>query len=115
MDWKLFIMMVIKMTEKQFLCGATPRYGKSEYTKKEIEFLNNAIKETYKSINDYLEYIFKLPSTINRILVYYAIGFNPSEPNKRSIYYNGKCVRRYELEIPKIDLTFGYYKRGLNK
>ena len=72
--------------------------------------ISDAISGTYKQIEDYLQNIFTSASTINRILKYYAIGFNPSEPNKRSIFFNGKCIRTYELEIPKIDLTFGYYR-----
>lgn len=68
-----------------------------------IRKLTNAtIRKMYKEMNDYLEYILKLPSTINRIMRYYAIGF-PSNPStlERYIMFCGIIVRKYVIEFPK--------------
>lgn len=73
-----------------------------------IEKINNIIKELYSLVEEYLENIFNAPSTVNRVLRYYAVGFNPSVPNKRYIFFNGEMVKEFELILPKYDsLTKG--------
>ena len=67
-----------------------------------IDIINNALKKIYKAINDYLENIINAPSTINRIIRYYAVGLT-DDPNKRYILFDGVIVREYELVMPKIE------------
>ena len=68
-----------------------------------IETINNIIKKLYSLIEEYLQNIFNAPSTINRVLKYYAIGLNPSEPNKRYVYFMGLKVKEFELVLPEWD------------
>ena len=67
---------------------------------KGIRMLNEAISEMYQLIEEYLQNVFNAPSTINRILTYYAIGFDPAYPNKTYIMFGGMKIREYELEKP---------------
>ena len=77
-----------------------------------IETINNIIKKLYSLVEEYLQNIFNAPSTINRVLRYYGIGFNPSEPNKRYIFFKGMVVKELELILPKYDfLTKGQLLR----
>lgn len=94
--------MGIKMTEKQ-------RISTSKY-RTIIRTYENIIKKLYSAINNYLQNILNAPSTINRVLKYYGIGFNPSEPNKRYIYFNGEVVKEFELVLPRYD---GLYRKDL--
>ena len=68
-----------------------------------IETINNIIKKLYSLVEEYLQNIFNAPSTINRVLRYYGIGFNPSEPNKRYVYFMGLKVKEFELVLPEWD------------
>lgn len=68
-----------------------------------IETVNRILSELYEEMEKYLENIFNAPSTINRIMRYYAIGFNDNEPNKRYIMFGGTIVREYEIVLPKYD------------
>lgn len=76
----------------------------NENYKKIIETIDKIIKEFYSQIEKYLQNIFNAPSTINRIIKYYAIGF-PSDytSNKRYIMFGGMIIREYELVMPKYD------------
>ena len=76
------------------------------------ETVQKMIKKLYKAINDYLENIFHSPSTINRLIKYYQVGYCPSEPNKRYIYFNGKCIREFEIVLPDWDLIPSYMLRS---
>ena len=77
-----------------------------------IETINNIIKKLYSLIEEYLQNIFNAPSTVNRVLRYYGVGFNPSEPNKRYIFFKGMVVKELELILPKYDfLTKGQLLR----
>ena len=71
-----------------------------------IETINNIFRTIYKEMNDYLENIINSPSTINRIVKYYAIGL-PSDPtiHKRWIMFGGTCIREYELVMPEVECT----------
>lgn len=68
-----------------------------------IETINNIIKKLYSLIEEYLQNIFNAPSTVNRVLTYYAIGLNPSKPNKRYVYFMGVKVKEFELVLPEWD------------
>lgn len=59
--------------------------------------IDKVLYEFYAIINEYLEYIFNLPSTINRIIKYYALGLQEDEPYKRYIMFNGTIVKEYEI------------------
>lgn len=77
-----------------------------------IETINNIIKKLYSLVEEYLQNIFNAASTINRVLRYYGVGFNPSEPNKRYIFFKGMVVKELELILPKYDfLTKGQLLR----
>lgn len=77
-----------------------------------IETINNIIKKLYSLIEEYLQNIFNAPSTVNRVLKYYGVGFNPSEPNKRYVFFKGMVVKELELILPKYDfLTKGQLLR----
>lgn len=71
-----------------------------------IKLLNAKIKHMDSLINAYLENIMNAPSTINRILTYYAIGFDPAYPNKTYIMFGGLKIREYTLVKPS-------YKGGI--
>ena len=73
-----------------------------------IETVNRILSELYEEMEKYLENIFNAPSTINRIMRYYAIGFQDGEPNKRFIMFGGTVVREYEIVLPKIDKCRDY-------
>lgn len=79
-----------------------PRCGKTAM-QEIIKKVNEILKEFYAVIEEYLEYIFNAPSTINRIIKYYAIGFDADNYNKRYIMFGGMIIREYELEVPKIE------------
>ena len=68
-----------------------------------IDTINDIFHKLYSLMNEYLEYIFNAPSTINRIMKYYAIGFDDNEPTKRYIMFGGTIVREYELIIPEYE------------
>ena len=68
-----------------------------------IEVIYKPIREVYKQMNDYLENIITAPSTINRIIRYYAIGFQDGKPNKRFIMFGGNVVKEYELVLPSFE------------
>ena len=77
--------------------------------------LNKAIKRMYNAMELYLENILYSPSTINKLLPYYQIGYNPSEPNKHYIIFNYEhIVAEFELKIPK-NLEEFYERNGLPK
>ena len=65
------------------------------------QLVNEALRKFHKIMNDYLENILNAPSTINRILKYYAIGFQEGNYNKRYIMFKGMIVIEYELVMPE--------------
>lgn len=67
--------------------------------------LDKMFKTLYSAMNDYLENIFNAPSTINRIMKYYAIGIDDNKPLERYIMFGGTIVAVY-----KIELEYGAYK-----
>ena len=48
---------------------------------------------------DYFENIFNAPSTINRIMRYYAIGIDDSKPLERYIMFGGMVVAVFEIKL----------------
>ena len=68
-----------------------------------FRLLNAKIKYMESLIEQYLENIMNAPSTINRILTYYSIGFDPAYPNKTYIMFGGLKVREYELVRPSYE------------
>ena len=73
-----------------------------EPIQKGIQIIQEAIMEVYIQIEGYLFNIFDSPSTINRLLVYYEIGFDPKE-NKRYIMFNGVIVKEFEVNLPNVE------------
>lgn len=67
--------------------------------------LDKMFTTLYSAMNDYLENIFNAPSTINRIMRYYAIGIDDNKPLERYIMFGGTIVAVY-----KIELEYGDYK-----
>lgn len=68
-----------------------------------MKAIHDALHNLYSLMNEYMEYIFNAPSTINRIMRYYAIGFQDGEPTKRYIMFGGTIVREYELIMPEYE------------
>lgn len=61
------------------------------------DMVNRMLKTLYFAMNMYFEHIFNSPSTINRIITYYAVGFNEDEPNKGFIMFDGEVIKEYNL------------------
>ena len=61
--------------------------------------LDKIFTTLYSAINDYFENIFNAPSTINRIMKYYAIGINNDKPLERYIMFGGKIVKVFEIKL----------------
>lgn len=74
-----------------------------EPIQKGIQIIKDAIMEVYQQIEEYLLNIFNSPSTINRLLPYYAIGFDPTETNKKYIMFNGVIVKEFEVDLPNVE------------
>ena len=64
-----------------------------------VKTLNILFTILYSTMNDYLENIFNAPSTINRIMKYYAIGFNVDKPLERYVMFRGKIVAVFKIEL----------------
>lgn len=64
-----------------------------------INTLDRMFKTVYSAMNDYLENIFNAPSTINRIMKYYAIGIDDNKPLERYIMFGGTIVAVYTIEL----------------
>ena len=61
--------------------------------------LDKIFTTLYSAMNDYFENIFNAPSTINRIMKYYAIGINNDKPLERYIMFGGKIVKVFEIKL----------------
>lgn len=61
--------------------------------------LDKMFKTLYSAMNDYLENIFNAPSTINRIMKYYAIGIDDNKPLERYIMFGGTIVAVYKIKL----------------
>lgn len=61
--------------------------------------IDKMFKTAYSAMNDYLENIFNAPSTINRIMRYYAIGIDDNKPLERYIMFGGTIVAVYKIEL----------------
>lgn len=70
-----------------------------------LEYIDSIIKKFYSVIEEYLEYIFNSPSTINRIIRYYTLGYSPYKVNERYILFNGKVVKTFFIYVPKGDFN----------
>ena len=75
---------------------------KMELIQKGIQIIEEAITEVYLQIEGYLFNVFNSPSTINRLLTYYTIGFD-SGTNKRYIMFNGVIVKEFEVDLPNVE------------
>ena len=65
-----------------------------------IDAVDAILKKVYSEMNDYFENILNAPSTINRVIKYYHLGFNPGEPDSRYIMFvGGKIIREYHIEF----------------
>ena len=77
--------------------------------------IDDVLSRIYKEMNDYFDYVLNLPSTINRVCRYYAIGL-PSDPtvNERYIMFGGTVVRTYEIVLSELDITLQKMRRECN-
>lgn len=64
-----------------------------------VNTLDKIFTRLYSAMYDYLENIFNAPSTINRIMKYYAIGINNDKPLERYIMFGGTIVAVYKIEL----------------
>ena len=64
-----------------------------------INTIDKILTTLYSAMNDYFENIFNAPSTINRIMKYYAIGINNDKPLERYIMFGGKIVKVFEIKL----------------
>lgn len=64
-----------------------------------INTLDRMFKTVYSAMNDYIENIFNAPSTINRIMKYYAIGIDDNKPLERYIMFGGTIVAVYKIKL----------------
>lgn len=64
-----------------------------------INTIDRMFKTLYSAMNDYFENIFNSPSTINRIMKYYAIGIDNDKPLERYIMFGGMIVAVFELGL----------------
>ena len=92
------------MTEKSSAKIQYEHYQKQiEPIQKGIQIIKDAIMEVYQQIEEYLLNIFNSPSTINRLLPYYSIGFDSTETNKKYIMFNGVIVKKFEVDLPNVE------------
>lgn len=61
--------------------------------------IDKMFTKLYSAMNDYFENIFNAPSTINRVIKYYTIGFDNDKPLERYIMFGGMIVAVFELEL----------------
>ena len=73
-----------------------------EPIQKGIQIIEEAIMEDYLQIGGYLFNVFNRPSTINRLLPHYTIGFD-SGTNKRYIMFNGVIVKEFEVNLQNVE------------
>lgn len=66
-----------------------------------IQTINELYKKFYQVIEEYFENIFNAPSTVNRIIKYYALGFVDDDFYNRYIMFGGQIVRTYSLDVPE--------------
>lgn len=64
-----------------------------------VNTLDKIFTRLYSAMNDYFENIFNAPSTINRIIKYYAIGFDNDKPLERYIMFGGTIVAVFEIKL----------------
>lgn len=74
-----------------------------------INAIDEIFRTLYSAINHYFENIFNSPSTINRIITYYAIGLQDGVHDKRFIMFNGKVVREYKISYDANDKMVKIY------
>ena len=64
-----------------------------------INTIDKILRRLYSDMNDYFENIFNAPSTINRVIKYYAIGFDNDKPLERYIMFGGIIVVVFEIKL----------------
>ena len=64
-----------------------------------IDTIDKMFTTLYSAMYDYFENIFNAPSTINRIMRYYAIGIDDSKPLERYIMFGGMVVAVFEIKL----------------
>lgn len=71
-----------------------------------IDSFNEALLALFRKMEEYLLNILNAPSTINRIIKYYSVGYNPDEPNKHFILFNYTIVNEYKLIVDNEDMRY---------
>ena len=71
-----------------------------------VHRINEVLRKLYSEIEDYFENILNAPSTINRIIRYYSVGFQEGKYDSRFILFNNIVIREYEVK-----LECEYYER----
>ena len=67
-----------------------------EMTENETWFIERMLEKRYKKIEKYLENILNSPSTINKILKYYQVGFS-TDYSEMYIMFQDKIIHTYGI------------------
>lgn len=62
----------------------------------ETYFIERMLKKKYMRVEKYLENILNSPSTINKVLTYYQVGFS-TDHTKMYIMFQDKIIRTYGI------------------
>ena len=68
-----------------------------------IKTIDDFYRQFYAVIEEYFENIMNAPSTINRIIRYYALGFVDGVYDSRYILFQDIIIREYKIEVPTME------------
>lgn len=62
------------------------------------DFINRILTKRYQLIENYLENILNSPSTINRIIKYYRVGYS-EDYSKMYLLFRDTIIRKYGISL----------------